>query len=123
MPLITGIGASLETWDPFERALVGRGVQTVAFDLPGTGESPPISPPRRMRGIAGLAGAVLDGLGLAAGTCWVCASAGEWRSNWPARRRDVSAGLVLAATAPCPGCTGFRTRPSSSPVTTTPSCR
>jgi pimeloyl-ACP methyl ester carboxylesterase len=44
LPLITGIGASLETWDPFERALVGRGVQTVAFDLPGTGESPPISP-------------------------------------------------------------------------------
>ena len=37
--IITGLGASLELADPFEREMVARGVQVVSFDAPGVGES------------------------------------------------------------------------------------
>jgi poly(3-hydroxyoctanoate) depolymerase len=37
--LITGLGASLDLAQPFERELTARGVQAVAFDAPGVGES------------------------------------------------------------------------------------
>jgi poly(3-hydroxyalkanoate) depolymerase len=50
--LITGIGASLELAEPFERELVRRGLQAVSFDAPGVGESTPYVIPRRMSGIA-----------------------------------------------------------------------
>jgi len=50
--LVTGLGASLELAEPFERELVKRGRQVISFDAPGVGESTPYLVPRRMRGVA-----------------------------------------------------------------------
>src|SRR4029453_14442955 len=61
--VITGLGASLELARPFEQELTARGVQTVAFDAPGIGESTAYTLPRRMAGIARTIEAMLDALG------------------------------------------------------------
>ena len=61
--LVTGLGASLELARPFEQELTARGVQTVAFDAPGIGESTAYPLPRRMPGIARTIEAMLDALG------------------------------------------------------------
>jgi pimeloyl-ACP methyl ester carboxylesterase len=50
-------------WDPLERALTRRGVQTIAYDASGTGESPPRLIPQPMHGLARQAAHVLDALG------------------------------------------------------------
>jgi poly(3-hydroxyalkanoate) depolymerase len=50
--LITGLGASLDLAEPFERELVARGLQVIGFDAPGVGRSTPYRRPRRMRGVA-----------------------------------------------------------------------
>ena len=63
MLLVTGLGASLELARPFEQELTARGVQTVAFDAPGIGESTAYTLPRRMPGIARTIEAMLDALG------------------------------------------------------------
>jgi len=36
--LITGLGASLELAEPFEREMTARGVQTISFDAPDSPE-------------------------------------------------------------------------------------
>jgi poly(3-hydroxyalkanoate) depolymerase len=59
--LLNGIGAHLDMWAPFERRLNGRHV--IAFDPPGTGESPRLTWPRRMDGLAQLVVELLDALG------------------------------------------------------------
>jgi poly(3-hydroxyalkanoate) depolymerase len=61
--LVTGLGASLDMAQPFERELTARGIQTVAFDAPGIGESTAYTLPRRMPGIARTVEAMLDALG------------------------------------------------------------
>ena len=61
--LVTGLGASLELARPFEQELTARGVQTVAFDAPGIGESTAYTLPRRMPGIARTIEAMLGVLG------------------------------------------------------------
>ena len=61
--LVTGLGASLDMARPFEQELTARGVQTVAFDAPGIGESTAYTLPRRMPGIARTIEAMLDALG------------------------------------------------------------
>jgi poly(3-hydroxyoctanoate) depolymerase len=61
--LITGLGASLDLAQPFERELTTRGVQAIAFDAPGVGESTAYAVPRRMPGIARTIAAMLDTLG------------------------------------------------------------
>src|SRR4029450_12910913 len=61
--LITGLGASLDLAEPFERELVPRGHQVVSFDAPGVGESTPYLVPRRMRGVARTAAKVAAALG------------------------------------------------------------
>lgn len=98
--LITGIGASLELARPFERALVARGVQVIAFDAPGVGESTPYTRPRRMPGLARTIQAMLDDLGyddldvLGASLGGVVAQ--QLARQAPQRVRR----LVLAATGP-----------------------
>src|SRR6478735_2239849 len=62
--MFMGIGAPLELWEPFEREMAPRGRTLVAIDLPGTGGSPAVVPPRRMPGLVEIALAVLDQLGL-----------------------------------------------------------
>ena len=61
--IITGIGASLDLSVPFEHALNGRGVQTIAADAPGTGASTRYRRPRRMPGLARTFELMLDVLG------------------------------------------------------------
>ena len=61
--LVTGLGASIELAEPFEREMVALGVQTIAFDAPGVGESTAYRRPRRMRGVARTVEHLLDALG------------------------------------------------------------
>ena len=61
--LIMGLGGNIEMWDPLERALTKRGIQTIAYDASGTGDSPPRLIPQRMHGLARQAAHVLDALG------------------------------------------------------------
>ncbi len=61
--LIMGLGGNIEMWDPLERALNARGVQTIAYDASGNGDSPPRLVPQRMPGLARQAARVLDALG------------------------------------------------------------
>jgi poly(3-hydroxyoctanoate) depolymerase len=61
--LIMGLGGNIEMWDPLERALNARGVQTIAYDALGTGDLPPRLVPPRMGGLARQAAHVLDALG------------------------------------------------------------
>ena len=60
--LLTGIGANLDMWHPFERLVHGR--QVIAVDAPGTGLSERPRYPLRMRGLAGVVVALLDELGV-----------------------------------------------------------
>jgi poly(3-hydroxyoctanoate) depolymerase len=59
--LITGLGASLDVWEPLERALTG--CQTISYDHPGVGGSSMPLRPLRMRGLAELAARLLGQLG------------------------------------------------------------
>jgi poly(3-hydroxyalkanoate) depolymerase len=61
--LIMGLGGNIEMWDPLERALNARGIQTIAYDASGTGESPARVVPLRMHGLARQAVHLLDALG------------------------------------------------------------
>lgn len=61
--LITGLGASLDLAQPFERELTARGVQPISFDAPGVGQSTAYRRPRRMRGVARTVERMLDALG------------------------------------------------------------
>ena len=61
--LIMGLGGNIEMWEPLEKALNTRGVQTIAYDASGTGDSPPRLAPLRMHGLASQAAHVLDALG------------------------------------------------------------
>jgi len=60
--LLTGIGANLDMWRPFERLLRGR--EVIAVDAPGTGLSERPRYPLRMRGLARVVVALLDELGV-----------------------------------------------------------
>lgn len=98
--LVMGIGASLDLWGPFEEAMVLRGYQVIAFDLPGTGATPPVFPPKRMRGLARIAVGVLDALDVdhadVLGVSFGGIVAQEIARLAPGRVRR----LVLAATGP-----------------------
>jgi poly(3-hydroxyalkanoate) depolymerase len=61
--LITGLGASLDLAEPFERELTTLGVQAISFDAPGVGQSTAYRRPRRMRGVASTVEQLLDALG------------------------------------------------------------
>jgi poly(3-hydroxyalkanoate) depolymerase len=61
--LITGLGASLDLAQPFERALAGHRFQVISFDAPGVGQSTGYARPRRMPGVARTVERVLDTLG------------------------------------------------------------
>jgi poly(3-hydroxyalkanoate) depolymerase len=59
--LINGIGGHIRMWDPFLETL--EGVQSIAFDLPGSGGSSTPRRPRTMAGLAHLVEEMLDQLG------------------------------------------------------------
>jgi poly(3-hydroxyalkanoate) depolymerase len=58
-----GLGGNIEMWEPLERELNARGVQTIAYDASGTGESPTRLVPQRMPGLARQAAHILDTVG------------------------------------------------------------
>ena len=58
--LLTGIGAHIDMWQPFQPLVHGRGV--IALDAPGTGMSDRTRLPMRMRGLARVVVELLDAL-------------------------------------------------------------
>lgn len=106
--ILTGIGASLELAKPFEDAMLDHGVQTIAVDAPGTGQSSSYRWPRRMSGIARTMERMLDELGFdevdVLGVSFGGVLAQQVAHQAPKRVRR----LVLAATAPgVPGLGGI----------------
>jgi poly(3-hydroxyalkanoate) depolymerase len=61
--IITGLGASLDLAEPFERELTARGMQAISFDAPGVGQSTAYRRPRRMPGLARTVDRMLQALG------------------------------------------------------------
>ena len=59
--LISGIGASVEMWRPFESRIESSAV--ITFDLPGAGRSPRTALPSRMRALASITADLLHSLG------------------------------------------------------------
>lgn len=98
--LIMGLGGNLGMWSALVAHLVPRGIQTIAFDAPGTGESSAWQLPRRMPAIARVVGRVVDALGY--GRVDVLGvSLGGAIAQELARRSPHRVGrLVLAATMP-----------------------
>ncbi|HEY2949961.1 MAG TPA: alpha/beta fold hydrolase, partial [Micromonosporaceae bacterium] len=98
--LITGLGASLDLAHPFERELTARGMQTIAFDAPGVGQSTAYAWPRRMPGVARTVQRMLDTLGYdrvdVLGVSLGGVVAQQLAHQAPSRVRR----LVLAATGP-----------------------
>ncbi len=114
--LFNGIGASLEIFEPFKKAL--RSTETIAVDMPGTGGSDATRLPRPMRGLARIAASLLDVLGYqdvdVLGVSWGGALAQEFALRHPERVRR----LVLVSTSP--GWVGFPGRLSALWVLMTP---
>ena len=95
--ICNGIGANLELTRPFVDAL--DGIETIAFDVPGAGQSPTPRLPLRFRGHARLAVRMLDALGYdqvdVVGVSWGGGLAQQIAYDHPERCRR----LVLAATS------------------------
>ena len=83
-----GLGGNIEMWDPLERALNGRGIQTIAYDASGTGHSPTRLVPQRMPGARPPGGApARRPRPSRPPTCSACPSAAPWprSSRWATR--------------------------------------
>jgi poly(3-hydroxyalkanoate) depolymerase len=95
--LANGIGASLETWEPFLEIL-DPAIEVIRFDVPGVGGSPLPLRPYRFTRLARLVAGLLDQLGHEQadilGISWGGALAQEFALSAPARCRRV----VLVAT-------------------------
>src|SRR5438132_12515331 len=92
--LISGLGASLDVWEPLREILPG--FQTIAFDIPGVGESPFPSWPLTIPRLARLTAGVVEALGYdrvdVMGVSWAGASRRGPPHRPPARvRRRVRA--------------------------------
>jgi poly(3-hydroxyalkanoate) depolymerase len=98
--LFNGIGTGFETLMTFVAALPD--VETIAFDVPGAGESPTPPRPYRLWMMANLASRLLDDLGYgkvdALGVSWGGTLAQQFALQNPVRCRR----LILAATVPSP---------------------
>ncbi len=95
--IFNGIGASLDTIEPFMRRVTSSRV--VTFDLPGIGGSDPSRRLRRMPGFAKLATRLLDKLGVykvnVMGVSWGGGLAQQFALDYPHR----CSRLILAATS------------------------
>ena len=97
--ILNGIGANLELVEPFTAAL--GDIESVVFDVPGTGGSPAPLLPYRLFTMASLANRLMTQLGYTGqvdvlGVSWGGALAQQFARQYPERCRR----LVLAATAP-----------------------
>ena len=93
--LINGIGAPLELWGEFRGLL---GVETIAFDAPGTGGSPAPLRPRSMWGLAHLVDGMLDELGYGTVDVLGISWGGGLAQHVALLRRSRVRRLVLAST-------------------------
>ena len=97
--IFNGIGANLELLEPLTEALTG--IETIVFELPGMGETPPSLLPYRMRHLARSIARMLDVLGYSGqvdvlGVSWGGALAQQFAFTCRRRCRK----LILAATTP-----------------------
>jgi len=97
--LLMGIGAPLELWNRLESELAPRGRQLIAIDLPGTGASPAVLPPKRMRGLVRIATDVLDHLGHTQVDVLGVSFGGGVAQEFARRAPERTRRLVLAATS------------------------
>ena len=95
--LINGIGAHLDMWEPFARVLDRPSL--LAFDLPGTGESPRAGCPQRMSGLARLVNDLLATLGEAKVDVLGISFGGALAQEFTRRYPDSVRRLVLCATS------------------------
>lgn len=96
--LINGIGAAAEMWAPLVARLDGH--EIVAFDLPGTGGSPPLRRPVRMRGLADLVARLVGTLGYRSIDVLGYSFGGILAQELARRRPERVDRLVLCATSP-----------------------
>jgi poly(3-hydroxyoctanoate) depolymerase len=98
--IITGLGASLELAEPFEREIVARGRQAIGFDAPGVGESTRYRWPKRMPGVARTVERMLDELGHQQVDVIGVSLGGVIAQQLAHQAPDRVRRLVLAATGP-----------------------
>jgi poly(3-hydroxyoctanoate) depolymerase len=98
--LITGLGASLDLAEPFERELVKQGHQVVSFDAAGVGESTPYLVPRRMRGVARTVAKMAAALGYDRMDVLGVSLGGVVAQQLARQSPDLVRRLILAATGP-----------------------
>ena len=98
--IITGLGASLELAEPFEREIVARGRQAISFDAPGVGESTGYRWPKRMPGVARTVERMLDELGHQQVDVIGVSLGGVIAQQLAHQAPDRVRRLVLAATGP-----------------------
>ncbi len=116
--LVTGLGASLDLAEPFERELAARGRQVISFDAPGIGGSTPYRSPRRMPGLVRTVTGMLDALGYDEVDVFGVSLGGVVAQQLARQAPHRVRGLVLAATAP--GLGGMPGAPSALLALTTP---
>ncbi len=95
--LLTGIGASLDMWRPFERLVRGR--EVIAVDAPGVGLSERPRYPLRMRGLARVLVALLDELDVAEADVLGYSFGGLLAQELAHRAPERVRRLILCATA------------------------
>lgn len=96
--LINGIGAAAEMWAPFVARVPEH--EIVAFDLPGTGASPPLRHMTRMRGLAKLVALLIDALGFRSLDVLGYSFGGIVAQELVRRSPERVERLVLCATSP-----------------------
>jgi poly(3-hydroxyalkanoate) depolymerase len=98
--LISGLGASLDVAEPFERELVARGLQVISFDAPGVGGSTAYTRPRRLRGVADTVRMMVERLGHDRIAVLGVSLGGAVAQQLAHQAPDLVRRLVLAATSP-----------------------
>jgi pimeloyl-ACP methyl ester carboxylesterase len=96
--IFNGIGANLELLEPLTDALAG--IETIVFELPGMGETPPSIFPYRMRHLARSIARMLDDLGYSGqvdvlGVSWGGALAQQFAFTCGRRCRKLILGACL----------------------------
>jgi poly(3-hydroxyalkanoate) depolymerase len=95
--LTTGIGASIDMWEPFARLITGR--ELIAFDAPGTGLSERSRFPLGMSGLATVVSDLMDGIGLERADVLGYSFGGALAQEFAYRAPDRVRRLILCATA------------------------